>query len=296
MSRNSVRNYNHRLLVFPPEGTLLVCSDLHGNLADFQLMVRIFIGEDRSRPADTYLLFLGDLIHGPASELSPDSDLDNLFWHYQDRSKEIINAFRRLKATYPKQVHSLLGNHEHSHLGGPETAKFHFNHHTDTSYLEEQLGEKMSEELLATIEKFPLAAITPGGIVFTHGAPSGKIASLQDILHADYYANIKQDANQMHDVPVFDLLWLRAAAPDDLQKFFALFHAASHQKYCPKVSIYGHDVAEEGFYRDDDQQLLLSTSFRTPETNKTYLKIDLRKRYLSSFDLQPGKELMPLYQ
>lgn len=102
-------------------------------------------------------------------------------------------------------------------------------------------------------------------------------------------------SEKMHEVPVFDLLWLRSASPRDVYKFFKIFEKLNRGRYQPRISIYGHEIATDGFYYEDALQLNLSTSYGTPEENKTYLKVDLSKRYNFSFDLKPGKELLPLY-
>ncbi len=53
-----------KLLKLPDRGWLLVASDLHGNLRDFLTIVALF--ERRQREdSGGYLLFLGDLVHGP---------------------------------------------------------------------------------------------------------------------------------------------------------------------------------------------------------------------------------------
>ena len=54
----------NKLLRLPAEGRLLVCADLRGNLRDFLQVVARF----EALPKDRYLLFLGDLIHGPVAQ------------------------------------------------------------------------------------------------------------------------------------------------------------------------------------------------------------------------------------
>ena len=71
-----IKNLNNRVVVFPNKGNLLVCSDLHGNKEDYLQMLNLFESELKNLE-ETYLLFLGDLIHGPDenSKFNPSSKL-----------------------------------------------------------------------------------------------------------------------------------------------------------------------------------------------------------------------------
>jgi len=75
-------------------------------------------------PDDSVLIFTGDLVHGP-DEYTEEHWPDYLGTPYRDESPEVVRLFREAQARYPGRVHCLLGNHEHAHVGGPRTAKFH---------------------------------------------------------------------------------------------------------------------------------------------------------------------------
>ena len=51
----------------PDTGVLLVCTDLQGNLGDFERMVELWEAEE-----DAILLFCGDLVHGPSDDVVAD--------------------------------------------------------------------------------------------------------------------------------------------------------------------------------------------------------------------------------
>src|SRR5258706_14537702 len=111
-----------RVIRLPAKGRLLVCTDLQGCMRDFNRMVEIFEQALITYEGDAHLLFTGDLIHGP--HIEPEDWPDFLGEHYRDASGEVMIAYAQLAAQYPGKVHALLGNHEHGHIGGPQTAQF----------------------------------------------------------------------------------------------------------------------------------------------------------------------------
>ena len=129
----TVKNLNDRVLIYPKKGNLLVCSDLHGNKKDYLQMLDIFESELK-QSKDTHLLFLGDLIHGPKEDSG---------YGYLDESEFIIDHFIKMQEVYSDKIHSLLGNHEHGHIGGPHTPKFHKD---EVKYLENIIGEKKTKK------------------------------------------------------------------------------------------------------------------------------------------------------
>ena len=197
----------------------------------------------------------------------------------------LSSEFVELTQQYPGRVHSLLGNHEHGHVGGPHTAKFAVD---EVALLEHILGHERTEELKAVLCDFPLVAIAPCGVVFTHGAPAADIESIAEIEAAsidNYEADRPMD---IFEVPVLGpLLWARSAAPSSARRFL---HALGG-----KISIYGHDVIPEGFECIGEEQMIVSTSFGVFDANKIYLELDLAGSYETVRDLQVGREIKPLY-
>jgi len=103
--------------ILPPRGTLLVGADLHGNLDDLSRLQSLFLAEPRA-----HLLLLGDLVHGPAGWTR---EHDPALYDYEDRSFEVVQRVHALRQAHPGRVHLVLGNHDHSHVGGEHTSKFH---------------------------------------------------------------------------------------------------------------------------------------------------------------------------
>jgi hypothetical protein len=270
-----------RVLRLPGHGRLIVCTDLQGCLRDYQRIVDIF--EQARAEGDAQLLFTGDLVHGP--HIEPDEWPDFLGEYYRDQSGEVIDAFVDLAERYPGEVHALLGNHEHGHIGGPHTAKFAMD---EVALLEHTLGPARAARLRRILQGFPLVAVAPCGAVFTHGAPAAEIDSAADVEAANLDDFDFDRPIDILDVPVVGpILWARSALPATARQFLRAMGGT--------ISIYGHDVIPEGFERIGDEQMVVSTSFGVFDSNKVYLSLDLAARYRTVHDLRVGNEILPLY-
>ena len=124
-----------RHVVLPERGVLLVSTDVHGNLADFVRLEEIFAAEIAREP-ETHWVILGDVVHGP-DERARVSHPD--WYGYADDSMAIVDRILAAEAAAPGRVHFVLGNHDHGHVGGPHTAKFHAD---EVAALESGLSER----------------------------------------------------------------------------------------------------------------------------------------------------------
>jgi hypothetical protein len=151
-----------RIVTLPESGTLLAATDLHGNLPDFQTLIKHF--DD-----DTTLVICGDLVHGP--NLDPLRWPDYLGDYYVDETKQLLGEAFELQQRFPDRVHYLMGNHEHAHVGGRLVAKFHPD---EATALEKLYAPGEFEPIREWMAGWPRIAVAPrAGIVFTHGAPHG---------------------------------------------------------------------------------------------------------------------------
>jgi len=272
-----------RVLRLPDRGRLIVCTDLQGCLRDFDRIVEIYDDARREHGDTVYLLFTGDLIHGP--HLEEDEWPDFLGEYYRDASGEVMESFVDLAHQHPGKIHALIGNHEHGHIGGPHTAKFAAD---EVILLENLLGPAGTERLQEIIATFALAAVAPCGAVFTHGAPAAQISSIRDVEAADLSGRQYASPLDVLDTPVVGkILWARSADPAAARRFLKAMGGT--------ISIYGHDVIPEGFERVGDEQIVVSTSFGVFDSNKVFLHLDLGATYLTVHDLRVGTEILPLY-
>ncbi len=270
-----IRRYGN-ILVYPAQGRLIFATDFHGQLADFRRVVARF----RSRVVrgeDLYLLFAGDFVHGPRADQIRG-------WLKTDDSPTILRELEALLKEFPDRVQSLLGNHEHGHLGGPKTQKFYRGIEDDVTALEKRLGASRTAEICALFSSFALVALTPCGVMFSHAAPGVIDATLSDIAAA------RLDRAER---PVMELLWPRVvSSPDRLD---ATFDIMKFGGVTPRIAVYGHDVVPTGIDRNSYRQVVISTSFAIPDRHKLLLELDLSRQYEDTFDLREGVELVHLY-
>lgn len=271
-----------RVLQLPARGTLLVCTDLQGNLGDFEQMVRHF----RAAGDGAVLVLTGDLVHGP-DQATVDAWPEHLGTPYIDQSPALVEAFLAEQARAPGRVHCLLGNHDHAHIGGPVTRKFH---RDERAALEARLDAAGVERLRALIRSFPLAAVAPCGVALLHAAPSAPIRSAADLEAVPldgYEAMDFRDFIAQSEV-LAPMLWSRMAKPEEARAFVEALGCA--------LAIFGHDVVREGYAADSQEQLCVSTSFGCFDSAKVYVQLDLAARYRGVADLREGVELRKLYE
>lgn len=268
-------------------GALYVCSDLHGNLEDFHRVVERFESED-----DSALLFLGDLFHGPdaTAEQWPHR-YAFLGDHYDDHSAELFRAISALMRRHPRRVTSLLGNHDHAHVGGPRVSKFHTD---EASVTEAALTTTEVAALRDMLRKLPLIAVTPCGAAFTHACPPRHALSVQalDDIDLTRYRDVPMLTMSDHDF-LGELLWRRYATEDETADFLSSLAAITGQR-CHFVC-HGHEIVREGYEATHPNMINLSTSFGMERAFKTCLRLDLSHHYANTGALRPGHELIWLY-
>ncbi len=280
--------WNRRVAHLPASGTLLVATDLQGHRRDYDRM-KSLLEDERARDPDAVLAFVGDLVHGPddAMHTAPEAWPPWFGQPYRDASADILRDFERYTREAP--AFSLLGNHEHAHVGGPVTSKFHDD---EPAVLETALGDDVPA-MLAFLRTWPLLAVAPCGAVLTHAAPRLTAPDLAAFERLEYAGYERVSIQRLHDFdPVGALLWARGATDTQARAFLA---ATSLDTRPNAFVAYGHDVVPAGWERVGDHQLCFSTSFGLVDGLKVYLRIDLARRYESVHDLVLGREILPLY-
>ena len=271
----------------PATGVLLVSTDLHGNLRDYKRLIALYEHEEApgNRPI---LLLTGDLVHGPHPEFNaPGMWPDYLGTAYVDESRALLTHFESFTRT--ARAFALMGNHDHAHVGGPVVAKFHDD---EAAVFEAGLGADR-DRLCAFMATYPLIAVAPCGAVFTHAAPYATADSLEAFEALDYAGYEGRSIQQMYSSDaVGALLWARCARPHQARRLLA----ATSLDGAPNAFVaFGHDVVREGYEVVGDEQICVSTSYGLDTPQKTYLRLDLSRRYDSVHDLRPGHELLSLY-
>lgn len=279
-----------KILHLPARGRAIICTDLHGNLPDFERVVAAFRAAHAESDGDAYMLFTGDLVHGACY---PETRWpEHLGSWYRDQSEELLDAFCALREEFPGRVFSLIGNHEHSHVGGPHTRKFH-KKPTETEFLERTLGPEKTEAVKALFRSFPILALIGRGMVVTHGAPRVLVAGYDEIKNVEYGGHEDKTIREMIEVPILgELFWCRYAGPLAVRRFLRRVERDGQRNH---VVVYGHDPVRKGYLREGAEQLCFSTSFGLRNEKKVYLDVDLSREYRSARALRYGVDILPLY-
>lgn len=261
-----------RVVTLPSTGRLIVGTDLQGNVGDFDAIERVF--EEAVRDAgDAVLVLTGDLVHGP--EIPSTDWPEHLGSYYHGDSATVLRRAYALAQRHPGKVHYLLGNHEHSHVGGPVVSKFFPN---EAERLEELLGPHDAVRMCDWIRTWPLVAFAPAaGLVMLHAAPHAQIDSAEELesLPLDEEPNgapAELDARTI----LLSLLWARTTSEERARSFLRAIGPEM------RVAVYGHDVARGGYAIDTEPLLCVSTSFGCFDGDKMYLDWDLAKRPTSA--------------
>ena len=281
-----------KLLRLPDRGRLLVAADLHGNLRDYLAIVAHF----ENLGSDGYLLFLGDLLHGPYVPFESWGGHPYLRGRpYRDQSPALLLSVTELMSRYPGRVFVLLGNHEHAHIGGPRTSLFA---RDEAAILEQRIGIENSSWLTGLLSSLPLWAVTSSGLLFSHAAPGALLSGLGDLEQLDYrlYSPPAAGADSVGNGSTGQpgaaallgrLLWGASLPPDVARQVLGALGLT--------LSIYGHSVIPAGYQTIGSQQLILSSSFGMEDAYKKILCLDLSMKYAAASALRLGHEILPLY-
>src|SRR5262249_25459421 len=134
---------------------------------------------------------------------------DYLGAEYRDESAALVRDFEAW--TRHECGFSLLGNHEHAHIGGPVVPKFYDD---EAAVLDAALaaGRARTHDFFRS---FPLLAVAPCGVVLTHAAPRATEATPDafERLRYDGYERVPINAMYAEDT-VGALLWARRASAE----------------------------------------------------------------------------------
>jgi hypothetical protein len=227
-----------RLVELRDADEVLVSGDLHGNLGNFQRILRLAdLGNHPRRH-----LVLQEVIHGSGD--SPSG---------VDRSHQLFDVVAALKCQFPLQVHLLPGNHEMAQFTDRPVIKgdrdlnrlfregitVTYGAHADAVY-------EAYRELFFTL---PLALRTRNRVYLSHSLPSATRLEAFDpaLLESD-------------DVPpeewhpggsLYALVWGRDTSPKTVEAFLARVGAS--------LLITGHIPCEEGFTVPNEYQIILDS-------------------------------------
>jgi hypothetical protein len=274
-----------RLVLPKREGVILVSSDLHGNFEDYQAL-RVIFEELRLRDPDALWISVGDWVHGPKPGGRVRSTGEVLY-DYEDRSRDLVLALHELETAYAGQFYTLLGNHEHAHIGGRPVGRFRPD---EAGFLESQMSEDEVERMRDLFRSWPLVIQVPAcGVIFTHGAPSDDLWGPAAIDDVSYEGFCPRDSAEFLE----GVLWNYGYPDPDGGRVFLERMGSADTRY--GLIIHGHDRHEDGGGKDSDHAYLLCTSFGSHQARKAYLVLDATRTYRNVDDLKEGRDIFRLY-
>lgn len=235
---------NNRLVKLPKKGRLLIFTDIHGNLQDYEKFLKIWDSND----SDCYIVIAGDFIH---SIYKKDYSIEIL--------EDIIEKYKKYDNFIP-----LLGNHEWSHIVGANVFRGTINLKYD---FEQMIIDKKSslEPYLSNYVEFfksiPFFVQTENGIFISHAGPSKRISSINDF-------NSVVEGEEFLNEDIHSVLWSRPKHDYDENTVSDFLNLVGSN-----VMVVGHTMVDgcETF----GNQLILASSFSSGD--KAYLDVDLSK-------------------
>lgn len=272
-----------RVRVLPNHGRLLISTDLHGNRGDFERLRSVFFAqrEAANDPATVHWALLGDLVHGPSNKArrhAPER------YGYADDSPYLIEQLIELRTRWPDNVHLLLGNHDHGHIGGPHTAKFYDD---EVVMLEQRMSAEAIARMRVLFGDALLAVAAPCGLLLCHGSPDEQIDSLASLAAID-----PRDEPDLARRSMLRSLLTSYGQRGEVTA--TLLRQISTPELSLRVVVHGHDIDPDGWYTESGNQACPVLFGAAPE-NRRYLLVDLAARYGRAEDLREEIEVQRLY-
>lgn len=266
-------------------GPVLISSDLHGNLADFERLRELFLASD-GRGEQPVWISVGDWVHGPSDDGDRRQIADRYgkpLYAYRDDTPVILEQLFALMDQFGDRVLSICGNHEHAHIGGRRTRKFHGD---EAAHLEARMTPAAVAELRRRFALWPVVIrVAACGIAITHGAPMP--AAVADF-ERTRFSRDDGAANELLQSAMMRYGFLHG---DDVRLLARLSEPGCELT----VIVHGHDRDEDGFCTSGTAGLMLCTSFGARRARKSYLWLDRSRRYPSVASLRDGIELRRLW-
>jgi hypothetical protein len=216
---------------------VLVAGDLHGHVANFQVMLR---GADLANHPTRHFI-LQELIHGK--------------FRYPkggDKSHQLVDLFAALKNQFPRQVHFIPGNHEIAQatnrpvLKADENLNVLFEEGVTEAY-GKQFGPQIYSIYLEIFQALPVVVRAPNRVLVCHSLPSGKALPTFDP------ARLETDAYDPADLQpggaIHGLLWGRDTSGPTAAMFL--------EKMDADLLVSGHIACHDGFDVPNDRQIIL---------------------------------------
>jgi hypothetical protein len=217
---------------------VLVAGDLHGNIANFQRIMKL---ADLARNSHRHLV-MQELIHGGFR-----------YADGSDKSHQAVDLWAALKCQFPTRVHYLLGNHEMAQWTNRAVAKADVD--LNASFLDGvrtaygMMGMDIYNAYLDLFQTLPLAVRTPNRVFVSHSLPSAKSMATFDPSRLQHPGYVDDDLKP-GGTP-YGLVWGRDTSPENVAEFLRRVDA--------DFLISGHIACDNGFNVPNDRQVIVDS-------------------------------------
>lgn len=217
---------------------VLVAGDLHGNIANFQRLLKIAdLGNHLRRH-----FVMQELIHGVFR-----------YADGSDKSHQAVDLWAALKCQYPERVHYLPGNHELAQWTNRAIAKADLD--LNASFLDGARtaygshGMDIYNAYLDLFRSLPIALRTGNRVFLSHSLPNPKMLATFDAARLSIAEHSDEDL--IPNGVVYGIVWGRDTSPAHVADFLRRVDA--------DLLISGHIPCDAGYATPNSQQLLLDS-------------------------------------
>lgn len=227
-----------RVIRLASDDEVMVVGDLHGNIANFQLILK---AADLARNPHRHLV-VQELIHGAFRYVDG-----------SEKSHQAVDLWCALKCQFPARVHYLPGNHELAQWTNRPIAKSEVD--LNANFLDGvrsaygRHGDDIYQNYLHLFATLPLFVRTPNRVLICHSLPTP--AALPKFSPTKLEREAYSPADLQPGGMVFSLLWGRDVSQINVEAFLAKADA--------DWLITGHIPCEQGFAVPNDRQIILDS-------------------------------------
>ena len=225
-----------RFTRLPAGAEVLVVGDLHGNVENFRLALKV---ANLAQQPQRHLV-LQEVVHGPFA-----------YAQGGDKSHQLLDLIAALKCQYPARVHFLLGNHELAQWQNQRIGKGDVDQNqwfyagVVTAYGAH--AETIYAAYLELFDAADLALRTENRVFISHTYPSPRHLARFDLAILEHSV-IAEEEKKLGGA-VHSLVWSRDHSQANVEAFL--------QKVDSDWIITGHIPCEQGYVAPNDRQIIL---------------------------------------
>jgi len=255
------------LVVIDDAKRIIVVGDLHGRYDNLECIIKDKNNLEQIMNGDAHLIFTGDAVHPRSSSINTPRAYEDSFC--------VMLLIMTLKAENPFNVHYLIGNHDHAHVGGASAGRGRVR---QDALFEKYTIEKFGKEVFGHYKEFvkhsPITAKVKapnGWLMLVHAGLTPRVLNQQGLI------NIFMKGRQGQEIR--ELLWSRnydkKTLEECLERIKAKFIISGHTTPTKsREEKYGIKIMAEGvFAQAQGLQIILNAQ----RNIFGYLDVDVTK-------------------